>query len=245
MYSYEVDIWAYGCLLAELALSVPLFNGLTEIEHLFQALSLTGNTGDENSIEETSSPLLPSWRSVFFPHITYPKDSPEYKKLATELLPNRELVFITLERLGNVLGYEGLEVLWNCLHFNPQKRWTADALLKHQFFDEVRQEMMLCYHPDASMYNHGIVQPQGTAYFKIPFESDCYLISSFYHMSQLEKNFRPPENFIASQKNITDAMRRVLVAWFVEVNMYFEHQEETLHLCINYLDRYFFNRFII
>ena len=109
MYSYEVDIWAYGCLLAELALSVPLFNGLTEIEHLFQAMSFTGNPAGDCSDEPTGNSMLPAWRPVFFPHITYPKDSPEYKKLASELLPNRELVFITLQRLASVLGHDGLE----------------------------------------------------------------------------------------------------------------------------------------
>jgi serine/threonine protein kinase len=31
-YSFEVDMWAVGCLLAELALGEPLFNGETEIE---------------------------------------------------------------------------------------------------------------------------------------------------------------------------------------------------------------------
>lgn len=32
MYSFEVDIWAVGCLLAEFAMGEPLFNGESEIE---------------------------------------------------------------------------------------------------------------------------------------------------------------------------------------------------------------------
>lgn len=31
-YSFEVDIWSAGCLLAEMALGEPLFNGESEIE---------------------------------------------------------------------------------------------------------------------------------------------------------------------------------------------------------------------
>ena len=32
IYSFEVDIWAIGCLLAEMALGEALFNGESEIE---------------------------------------------------------------------------------------------------------------------------------------------------------------------------------------------------------------------
>lgn len=32
MYSFEVDIWAVGCLLVEFAMGDPLFNGESEIE---------------------------------------------------------------------------------------------------------------------------------------------------------------------------------------------------------------------
>lgn len=35
IYSNEIDIWSFGCVLAEIALSEPLFNGETEIEQLF------------------------------------------------------------------------------------------------------------------------------------------------------------------------------------------------------------------
>lgn len=32
LYSFEVDIWSFGCLLAEISTNSPLFNGETEIE---------------------------------------------------------------------------------------------------------------------------------------------------------------------------------------------------------------------
>lgn len=32
LYGNEIDIWSLGCVLAELALNEPLFNGETEIE---------------------------------------------------------------------------------------------------------------------------------------------------------------------------------------------------------------------
>jgi serine/threonine protein kinase len=42
-YSFEVDIWATGCLLAEVALGEALFNGDSEIEQLFKIFKFTGS----------------------------------------------------------------------------------------------------------------------------------------------------------------------------------------------------------
>lgn len=38
----EVDMWAVGCLLAEMTLGEPLFCGDSEIEQLFKIFKLTG-----------------------------------------------------------------------------------------------------------------------------------------------------------------------------------------------------------
>ena len=42
-YSFEVDMWAVGCLLAEMSLGEPLFNGESEIEQLFKIFKVTGS----------------------------------------------------------------------------------------------------------------------------------------------------------------------------------------------------------
>lgn len=42
-YSFEVDIWAMGCLLAELALGEAMFNGESEIEQFFKIFKFTGS----------------------------------------------------------------------------------------------------------------------------------------------------------------------------------------------------------
>lgn len=41
-YFLEVDMWAVGCLFAEIALAQALFTGESEIEQLKQIFSLTG-----------------------------------------------------------------------------------------------------------------------------------------------------------------------------------------------------------
>ncbi len=50
MYSFEVDIWAIGCLLGEIALGGDaLFNGESEIEQLFKIYRFTG-TPDSDTL---------------------------------------------------------------------------------------------------------------------------------------------------------------------------------------------------
>jgi cyclin-dependent kinase len=46
-YSFEVDMWAVGCLMGEMALGDALFNGDSEIEQLFKIFKLTGSPDEE------------------------------------------------------------------------------------------------------------------------------------------------------------------------------------------------------
>ena len=42
-YSFEIDMWAVGCIFAEISLSDPLFKSNTELELLLQIFRLTGS----------------------------------------------------------------------------------------------------------------------------------------------------------------------------------------------------------
>ena len=46
-YSFEVDMWAIGCLFAEMALGEAIFNGESEIEQLFKIFMFTGSPTEE------------------------------------------------------------------------------------------------------------------------------------------------------------------------------------------------------
>ena len=50
LYSFETDIWSFGCLLAEMALNEVLFNGETEIEQLFLMCRLLGHPKKEANL---------------------------------------------------------------------------------------------------------------------------------------------------------------------------------------------------
>ena len=69
LYSFEIDMWSFGCILAELVLKESLFKGETEIEQLFQIFKLLGSP-DENSWKyinnenEAFRPIFPKWKAI-------------------------------------------------------------------------------------------------------------------------------------------------------------------------------------
>lgn len=152
LYGSEVDIWTAGCLLAELCLGVPLFNGENEIEHLFKIFKLMGVP------PSVHSKSFPNWTKVNLTHIAYTKDSIEYKSILSTLVPSREQVFNTLTKLSSTLGEEGLDLLQKCLDTNPETRINASQALGHpffnnkiekfpifQYFEDIENNLMPCF----------------------------------------------------------------------------------------------------
>uniref|UniRef100_H3CX28 G2/mitotic-specific cyclin-B2 n=1 Tax=Tetraodon nigroviridis TaxID=99883 RepID=H3CX28_TETNG len=58
------------------------------------------------------------------------------------------------------------------------------------------------------------------------------------HMREREVWFRPRPGFLENHPEITADMRAVLVSWMVEVVREYRLRSETLHLSVNYLDRF-------
>lgn len=54
----------------------------------------------------------------------------------------------------------------------------------------------------------------------------------------MQIKFRPRPKYLERHPEITDDMRVVLVDWMAEVVQEFQLQAETLHLAVNYVDRF-------
>ena len=239
-YSFETDIWAFGCLLAEIATNETLFNGETEIEQLFKMFNLIGspNASSFQTLcdDDQYKLMFPAWESVYFPYVCYPSDSDGYKQLHKTLLPNREKSFKKLQSLAGVLGETGLDLLWNCLSLNPQLRSSASTLLNHRFFDDIRQELEPKY-TNIRECNNQLCNQSG--FYAIPNTPDCH-IASFLNMIQANENrMRPNPKYLDHQLALTEHMRCILIDWLIDVSMHFEFLDETLHLAIYYIDRYY------
>lgn len=50
--------------------------------------------------------------------------------------------------------------------------------------------------------------------------------------------FRPKPSYLENQPELTSYMRVILIDWMVEVVREYKLQSETLHLAVNYVDRF-------
>eukprot|EP00884_Botryococcus_braunii_P000828 jgi/Botrbrau1/10746/Bobra.180_2s0013.1 len=71
-----------------------------------------------------------------------------------------------------------------------------------------------------------------------PFAASDYVVDIFSYYSRIEPKTRANANYMASQSDINEKMRAILVDWLVEVHSKFKLMPETLHLAIDLIDRF-------
>ena len=105
-YSWQVDIFALGCITAELFLNRPLFPGSSEIDQLNRLCSVLGSPNDWNEGQRLASPM----NYIFPQYISTPLQG---------IIPNA--------------SQEAIDFLNNLLKWDPAARPTADQCLQHSF----------------------------------------------------------------------------------------------------------------
>lgn len=65
-----------------------------------------------------------------------------------------------------------------------------------------------------------------------------YFQDIYRYLKNCEMKNLPKWNYMAKQTDITYSMRSILVDWLVEVGEEYKLQTETLHLAVNYIDRF-------
>ncbi|XP_012275939.1 cyclin-dependent kinase-like 1 isoform X3 [Orussus abietinus] len=124
-YGTPVDVWAIGCVFAELIRGEALWPGKSDVDQLYL-------------IRRTLGDLLPRHMAIFqqnefFAGVTLP--TPQTLTPLETALPNRtntplQLIFFTQ-----------LDFLQKCLDKDPQERWTCDQLLQHDYFENFHFKM--------------------------------------------------------------------------------------------------------
>uniref|UniRef100_A0A182J970 Uncharacterized protein n=1 Tax=Anopheles atroparvus TaxID=41427 RepID=A0A182J970_ANOAO len=112
-YSCSVDIWALGCIFAEMSASKLLFPGKLEIVQLLSIFSMLG------------TPTDPTWPGVTaLPH--YQRSFPRWAEN-------------TLEHAVANIDETGLDLLKKCLQCKPDARITANEMLNHKYFEGLKK----------------------------------------------------------------------------------------------------------
>ncbi|XP_045654854.1 cyclin-dependent kinase-like 1 isoform X6 [Ursus americanus] len=114
-YGPPVDVWAIGCVFAELLSGVPLWPGKSDVDQLYL-------------IRKTLGDLIPRHQQVFstnqyFSGVKIP--DPEDMEPLELKFPN--------------ISDPALGLLKGCLHMNPAERLTCEQLLQQPYFDSIRE----------------------------------------------------------------------------------------------------------
>ncbi|XP_033097118.1 cyclin-dependent kinase 1-like [Anneissia japonica] len=112
-YSTPVDVWSIGCIFAEMATKRPLFHGDSEIDQIFRIFRTLGTPKEDTWAGVTSLP-------------DYKKNFPDWK---TNNLKST---------LSKHLDNPGLDLLEKMLIYNPAKRISAKAALKHAYLSDLQ-----------------------------------------------------------------------------------------------------------
>eukprot|EP00116_Pleurobrachia_bachei_P004578 sb/3464840/ len=108
-YSSPIDIWACGAIIAELYSLKPLFPGSSEVDEIFRIVRVLGTPSKE--------------------------DWPEGLKLAQAMnFKFPQCVATPLKTLLPNASPEALQLIKDCLEWNPAKRPTAAQCLKYPYF---------------------------------------------------------------------------------------------------------------
>lgn len=122
MYSTSVDIWSFGCILAEFAYGSPLFTGDTQIDVMARIIRILGMITIDDIKDMPTR--LPEAINMVDLGVRYTKKP--WCKVFTRNLQDK--------RINASYGERYEMILDNCLQWNPTKRISAANLCKDPYW---------------------------------------------------------------------------------------------------------------
>jgi len=111
-YSTPVDIWGIGCIFAEMVTGRPLFCGASDQDQLVKIFKILG------------TPTPADWQDI----IKLPAWKPDLPMFKAK----------KLKKVVTRLDKNGLDLLQLMLMHDPKKRISAEAAMRHCFFDDLK-----------------------------------------------------------------------------------------------------------
>ncbi|WBW71119.1 DYRK family protein kinase Pom2 [Schizosaccharomyces osmophilus] len=142
-YGKEIDIWSFGCILAELYTGIPLFPGANEAEQLGYIMEVLGVPPRELITISTRS-------KIYFD--SQGQAHPIFNSRGRPLIPSTKRI----DQLTRCKSPSFLDLISKCLQWDPKKRITIEMALRHEFIIGNNSENMLRRTPLNSPINSPI-----------------------------------------------------------------------------------------
>ncbi|XP_018421754.1 PREDICTED: cyclin-dependent kinase-like 1 [Nanorana parkeri] len=123
-YGPPVDVWAIGCVFAELISGVPLWPGKSDVDQLYLIRKCLGD-------------LIPRHQQVFSTNLFFSGVS----------IPDPEKMDPLEGRFPNISA-NAMGLMKGCLHMDPSERLKCEHLLEHPYFDSIREEAEAARDPE-------------------------------------------------------------------------------------------------
>jgi serine/threonine protein kinase len=142
-YTCTIDMWSYGCVLAELLLNAPMFPSNTSVDHLVEIIKVLGSPSKMDL-----KAMNPNYSEFQFPNIT--------PHVFTSLFPgehenkNKNENEHENERSG---VKEAINITENLLKYSPMNRLSAVEVLTHSFFLPTLTATHYCF-PETSFFSY-------------------------------------------------------------------------------------------
>eukprot|EP00842_Homolaphlyctis_polyrhiza_P000795 jgi/Hompol1/1716/HPOL_000255-RA len=126
-YTKAIDIWAVGCIFAELLMLRPIFKG--DEAKMDNKKTIPFQRDQVVKIFDIlGTPTVDRWPGI--------EHMPEYANLRDIQRPTTNNLRSVYNQSSSVKSESGFHLLLNTLEYNPEKRFSADAALSHTYFDE-------------------------------------------------------------------------------------------------------------
>eukprot|EP01136_Pigoraptor_vietnamica_P038125 Opistho-1_new@106992 len=124
-YGTPIDMWSFGCILAELYTGYPLFPGENEVEQLACIMEILG-VPSQRIIERSSR------RKLFFDSNNLPRIVANSR--GKKRRPGSKDMYTALRCTDHVF----INFLERCLKWDPAERMTPEEALRHEWINEPR-----------------------------------------------------------------------------------------------------------
>ena len=121
-YTTSIDIWAVGCILAELVLRKPLFTGKDHLDQIKRIIEMIGTPSQEDL----------KWLPTSGPARRFVGKCPQSNGKLDEVFK------------GKTSNEQCIELIHKMLVFNPSIRYHVDQCLEHVFFQELHVDDPEC-----------------------------------------------------------------------------------------------------